>query len=779
MRVVVAIPAYNEEGIISATVKELRRFLADKPKDVSWTIVIADNGSDDRTGEIGRDLAREFADVRYLPVPERGKGMAIRDAWQSQEADVYVFMDADLSTDLRSLLPLVRAVADGADVAVGSRVHRDARVRRALPRRLISLGYRLFAKIVLRTVVSDLACGFKAVSPRVVRDILPRVIDRRWFFDSELVIRAERAGLKIAEIPVNWHEESVPGRRSKVSVFKVAGDYVRACFGLRRALAQEAPPEIRRERKYVLALTLAAVLLSSVPFVAGLIIAWWRGQVMTGTQFLSPGDTAVYFSQIAQAKAGHFFWENAFTTEPMTPMPYFFWWCVGQLARLLALSPFAAYHLSRILLIPCFVAAAYSFFRYIFRDARARLTGLTLFLFGSGVGPYFVFMFLGDTAHPERWPIDLWVGEANAFLTMMYSPHFVASFALLLLSMRWLLEAFERGSLRRATAAGLAAAALLSFHPFQAATLYAVPAAFLGLRALRRAWPRRGLAVFLLFACISAPLAAFQVAFPLLDPLWKKIADANVCITPPLVFLMIGFGAVSVLWPFGYARLYRQAGAAARSDFLFSWVIVGLLLVYLPFAFQRRLLEGLEFPLVVLSVPVIMAVAAKLRAALRPPAVYYLIVSVVVLVLFLPATLLTVVRGSVTYYKNQPPIFLVSKEEEAVMAWFRNASPKTAVVLTSSGWLDGRVAGWGERRVYVGHWVDTIDLKRKSQEVEKFFSLSDPADPLVFLRSAGITHVLAGSAAETGRFDALPFLRSMFSSGPYKVYEIDFGGHTE
>jgi glycosyltransferase involved in cell wall biosynthesis len=236
MRIVVAIPVLNEEQVLRATVEEILRFAASGLSDHETIVVVADNGSTDKTREIGPALAAERPAVRYRRLEERGKGLAIRTVWSENPADVYVFMDADLATDLAAMPSLVAAAAESGGLAIGSRFLSGSKVDRSLLRRILSRGYRLFARLMLRTEVSDLPCGFKAAAPRVVSEVVPVVKNNGWFFDTELVIRAERAGLPVREIPVAWSEERVPGRRSRVAVMKLIREYVRQVFLLRRDL---------------------------------------------------------------------------------------------------------------------------------------------------------------------------------------------------------------------------------------------------------------------------------------------------------------------------------------------------------------------------------------------------------------------------------------------------------------------------------------------------------------------------------------------------------------
>ncbi len=237
MHLCVVLPALNEETIIAASCQQVAAFLARHFADWTWEIVVADNGSTDQTAAVVLALAQGEPRLRCLAVPRVGKGNAIKAAWQSRDADVYCFMDADLATDLSALPALVAAVTSGGfDVAVGSRFAPGAVVERDWLRRMSSRGYQLVLRLLLGTRVRDVPCGFKAITRRVRDELLPQVRNGAWFFDSELVILAERAGYRIAEIPVRWREPVTPGRATKVKIGSLSLGYLRAVMSLRRRL---------------------------------------------------------------------------------------------------------------------------------------------------------------------------------------------------------------------------------------------------------------------------------------------------------------------------------------------------------------------------------------------------------------------------------------------------------------------------------------------------------------------------------------------------------------
>ena len=206
-QVEIVVPVKDEETDLAASVRRLQAFLAGGFP-FTTHITIADNGSTDRTGDIAAELAAELAGVSAVRLTEPGRGRALRSIWSASPCDVLAYMDVDLSTDLNALLPLVAPLMSGhSDVAIGTRLARGSRVIRGPRREVISRGYNLLLHATLGARFSDAQCGFKAIRRDQARELLPRTKDGGWFFDTELLVLAERAGLRIHEVPVDWTDD--------------------------------------------------------------------------------------------------------------------------------------------------------------------------------------------------------------------------------------------------------------------------------------------------------------------------------------------------------------------------------------------------------------------------------------------------------------------------------------------------------------------------------------------------------------------------------------------
>jgi putative flippase GtrA len=242
----VVVPVYNEEADLRPGVRRLHAYLS-TTFPFTWRITIADNASTDATPAVAMSLAEELPGVRVVRLEEKGRGRALRTVWSASDAEVLAYMDVDLSTDLDALLPLVAPLLSRhSDVAIGSRLAPSARVVRGPRREVISRAYNALLRVALRVRFSDAQCGFKAVRPEVAHALLPLVKDSGWFFDTELLVLAERTGLRIHEVPVDWIDDP----DSRVDIVSTAMADLRGVARLARDLAAGRLPVARLRAEF-------------------------------------------------------------------------------------------------------------------------------------------------------------------------------------------------------------------------------------------------------------------------------------------------------------------------------------------------------------------------------------------------------------------------------------------------------------------------------------------------------------------------------------------------
>lgn len=234
----IVVPVFNEEAALENSIKRLAEYLTNEMPS-TWKITIADNASTDRTPVIAARLSEQLPHVDYRRLEAKGRGYALRDAWGASEAKVLAYLDVDLSTDLAALPPLVAPLLSGhSDISIGTRLGQSSRVSRGPKREFISRSYNFLLRRTMQVGFSDAQCGFKAIRADVARRLLPHVEDNGWFFDTELLIIAERSGLRIHEIPVDWVDDP----DSRVDIRQTALDDIRGMVRVAGSLVKGSIP---------------------------------------------------------------------------------------------------------------------------------------------------------------------------------------------------------------------------------------------------------------------------------------------------------------------------------------------------------------------------------------------------------------------------------------------------------------------------------------------------------------------------------------------------------
>ena len=223
------IPCYNEERVLAESVERLRAWCVTNLAAYRWRIVVADNASTDGTPAVAQRLADENPGyVGYVRLEQKGRGRALKRAWLESGADAMCYMDVDLSTDLAMIAPLLRAVLEeGYDIAYGSRLAKSADIERSWKREINSRGYITLIKALFWTKFSDAQCGFKAITRDAAQALLPHVRNSEWFFDTELLVLAEKNGFRLKEVPVRWTEDPDTRVKFPQDIIKMAGEAVK------------------------------------------------------------------------------------------------------------------------------------------------------------------------------------------------------------------------------------------------------------------------------------------------------------------------------------------------------------------------------------------------------------------------------------------------------------------------------------------------------------------------------------------------------------------------
>jgi hypothetical protein len=428
----------------------------------------------------------------------------------------------------------------------------------------------------------------------------------------------------------------------------------------------------------------------------------------------------------------------------------------------------AAFHLVRLALIPAFCWTAVWAVEDFLPRRKERNIALTLFFLGSGLGGITRRLACQDPTcgSGDYFPPDTWVAEFTPLQSLTFSPHFVASWILLLASVSCCYKAYTRDSTSLAVLGGLLALLLFQFHPYYVPFVWGVATAVFTHALLHKKRTRAAFVQCLLFVGISAASVLYH--------LWIAIATTNgkwifgATKTPSPVLLTIGLGAFITASYRGIILLRaRETRERLRLYFLLLLPSLHFLLAYSPLSFNRRFLEGLLFPLAVLSAPAVAAFLTHRSIGIRVARL------VAVTALFGSTTIDTIDRQVEVLSNTARRQFFVEPLEYDALMWMGAHLPSDAVVLSSieSGSL---IAGLAIHRVFAGHWAQTIFRTGKMAEIRSFFRCDEPNVQLRYLRVRGITHVFVGPSeiALGVRDQAFRALKNIYSNGPYTVFRV-------
>jgi len=221
------LPAYNEAERLGDTVRQVADALHKITP--SFELIVAEDGSTDGTDKIAANLAKEYSYVKYLHSKDRlGRGKALNRAFKISEGEILAYIDVDLATDLNHLEELINAIREeGYDFSTGSRWLKDSDVKRSFTRRIASKGFNFMTRVLLKSKIKDHQCGFKAFKRAQLFDILDVVKDNHWFWDTEVLVRAQRKGYRIKEFPVRWRSDKKTKVDLKRDVFGMGKQIIR------------------------------------------------------------------------------------------------------------------------------------------------------------------------------------------------------------------------------------------------------------------------------------------------------------------------------------------------------------------------------------------------------------------------------------------------------------------------------------------------------------------------------------------------------------------------
>lgn len=502
-----------------------------------------------------------------------------------------------------------------------------------------------------------------------------------------------------------------------------------------------------REWRWCLGAAALVMALTCLPYL------WlWRmtppGHTFPGF-LVSLADQCVYMAWMKEAAEGHFFLRSLWTNAPQQGLNvHLLFWLLGIVARVTALPLPIVYHGARLLLGGAVLVLFYRLTAFFTAEVSARRTALGLAAFSAGFGWLSAAPYL-------QGPVDTWQTEAITWQALYSNALFCAGLALILAVVGSLVAAERTGQRRWAVTAGLAGALLANIHSYDVFTVVAVWGIYLITRALtERRLPLRSLGDSAVAALIALPAVAYQLYVYTHEPVFRQRAALTLTPSGEWWKLVLGYGLLVPLAVGGAWALLgkRRVGESRAYRWLpVVWAVVGFLVPYLPFSFQRKLGMGLHLPLALLAGIGLTHLAQSLTRRLprRQAGNARGALVVAVIALTMPTNVLKLVREvRLAVHENwsenrvQPAYW--EQSELAAMAWADQHLEDEAVIqaLTVTATLIPPFAG---RRVWAGHWSETPGFEEKLYEVVGFFATPlPPAERLRFLRERGISHLLFG-----------------------------------
>lgn len=503
----------------------------------------------------------------------------------------------------------------------------------------------------------------------------------------------------------------------------------------------------RQEWRWCLGAAALVMALTCLPYL------WLQSMTPAGMQFLGfpvgPDDQCVYLAWMRQAADGHFLLRSLWTNDPQQGInTHLLFWLLGLLSRVTSLSLPVVYHIGRVLLGGAVLLLFYRFAAFFTTNVVARRTSLALAALSAGFGWLYPVPFPGGL-------VDSWQAEAITFQSLYTNALFCGGLALMLGTFCALLAAEQSGRRQWALVAGVAGGALANIHSYDVFTVVAVWIGYLLVRTITsRRVPVRSIVDALLAAAVALPAVGYQLYVYTHETVFRERADLSLTRSPLWWQYLLGYGLLIPLALWGGRFLRRQERRPGDGDpswLLIVWAVLGFLLPYLPFSFQRKLVMGLHLPLALLAGIGLVALATLLarKAPQRFAATARFAVIALVIALTMPTNvtkMLSVLRQAVSANlseNNLHPVFWAQSE------------------ITALQWADQNLAGDGVfqafpvtaalippftgRRVWAGHWSETPAFPEKLTELMGFFgSPMAPEARLQFLRGRGITYLVFG-----------------------------------
>lgn len=524
----------------------------------------------------------------------------------------------------------------------------------------------------------------------------------------------------------------------------------------------------KKEWHFVFLLTFVAIIITTLPYLYAYISAP-KGKIYNGMHMLTPGDIYVYFSYLEQTAQGNYLFKNLFTSEITIPVFNIFWLAVGLFGKLFNLNHITTFQFARILLIPICIISLYFLISYFFNSKSIRKIALLFTIFSSGFGAWAALLLPAYVKNTTLfyWPMDLWTPEHNLFLTLYHSPHLIASLTLIILIFLLFLKAVKENKYKYSILAGICGALLMQFHPFHLPTIVLVPVFYVLIKWMPEFIRRRkeslvciikkwqDLRHLSVFYILTAPAVFYYIWLTNFDWTTSLKTFQNHCYTPRFFVVLISYGGLLLFGAIGFFmslkylinKKYQKSNIENLiSDdnllFLLVWAVVQFALIFMPFRFQRRLTEGLQIPLVFLTIIGLLYAKEKLKHYSLDKIFFNKIAATIIFILVFTSSNIFVLKIDMEYFTKKNNLFYFTKQQMESYEFLKNEVQGNDVILSNI--VNGNaIPGVAGRKVYFGHVnVETLYYDSKLAYMNWFFKNNTNDEKKInFLKENNIKYI--------------------------------------
>jgi len=518
----------------------------------------------------------------------------------------------------------------------------------------------------------------------------------------------------------------------------------------------------KKEWIFIIIISFLLTITISVPFLYSLS---QNNELYTynGKHSISPADISIYYSYINQVKDGNILLINQFTPEQDNlKILNIFWLGAGFFTKIFNLSPMISFHILKIILIPLLVISLYLFLNLFIKNQKLKLILICFLSFSSGLGMWFSNLNVEFNSFLKS-PIDLWVSESNIFASMYHSPHFSLSWILIIFTFIFFILSFQRKKWSYSILSGISALILLQFHPYHFITIYFVALTY-AIYQIASNKNFKFIIYFIILFFISVPSIIYHF-FTLKDPLIYARSLQNITLSPPIIYVVLGFGIFLPLAIWGIYKIFKLK-KEDKYIFLIIWFIGSLLLAYLPeFQFQRRLLQGIQLPMIILAIAPFWTLIKKYVHKTKNS---YLLAIIFLpsLLILMPTTIYNISRD-IHLSKIYNPNFYIEKPQKEIIDFLQEKTDYQGVVLSEDTFLMNVLPANIKTKVFLGHGHETIDFENKRTLISQFLNQEfSKEETKNFVKKYNISYIL--SKAELN----YKFISLIETFNDYNIYQV-------